>query len=78
MKTDEEFRNRVTKAESAETRTAIVEAEGLNFTNSEIEKVMMELSDEELSSITGGSGGPNVYPGVPHDYTKPDVIPENF
>jgi len=22
--------------------------------------------------------GPNVYPGVPHDYTKQDVTPENF
>lgn len=54
MKTDEEFRNRVTKAETAEARKAIVEAEGFDFTKDEIEKVRIELSDDELDLVTGG------------------------
>jgi legumain len=29
-------------------------------------------------SIINYYGGPNVYPGVPHDYIKGDVVPKNF
>jgi len=55
MKTDEDFRDRITKAEDAEQRGEIVVAEGFDFTREEVESVANELSDEELNAVAGGS-----------------------
>jgi predicted ribosomally synthesized peptide with nif11-like leader len=54
MKTDEEFKNRVIQAETAEARKAIVEEEGFDFTKKEINSVTSQLSDEELDALAGG------------------------
>ena len=54
LKTDEEFRNRITKAETAEARKAIIKAEGFEFTKEDIKKGMELLTDDELDQVAGG------------------------
>ena len=55
MKTDEEFRNRVLNAETAEARLAIVQSEGFDFTKEEVDEVSSdELTDDELDMVAGG------------------------
>ena len=55
MKTDEEFRNRVLNAETAEARLAIVQSEGFDFTKEEVDEVSSdELTEDELDMVAGG------------------------
>jgi len=54
MKTDEDFRARVTAVEDSDKRKALTIAEGFDFTREEIESVVGELSDEEMDLVSGG------------------------
>ncbi|MCP4575491.1 MAG: Nif11-like leader peptide family natural product precursor [Deltaproteobacteria bacterium] len=56
LKTDGDFRNRVTAAETAEARKVIVEAEGFVFSPEEIGSEVDQLSLEEMELISGGCG----------------------
>ncbi|MBT3255627.1 MAG: Nif11-like leader peptide family natural product precursor [Deltaproteobacteria bacterium] len=58
MKTDEEFRNRVTATKTVEERKAIVEAEGFEFSAEDIEEGKNSLSEDELEIVSGGGGSP--------------------
>ncbi len=53
MKTDEEFKNRVTWTTPAEARKAFVEKEGFYFTKEEMNSVTSQLSNEELRAVAG-------------------------
>lgn len=55
MKTDGDFRNRVTAAETVETRKAIVEAEGFTFSPEDINAEVDQLSPEEMEFVSGGA-----------------------
>jgi predicted ribosomally synthesized peptide with nif11-like leader len=55
MKTDEDFRKKVSEYKDAETRKDFVAKEGFDFTSDELKGAGMELSNEELSSISGAS-----------------------
>ncbi|MEQ8191285.1 MAG: Nif11-like leader peptide family natural product precursor [Candidatus Eremiobacterota bacterium] len=54
MKTDEDFRNKVTECKDNEARKAFVEKEGFNFSHDELKKNTSELSEHELESVSGG------------------------
>ena len=54
MKTDEDFKNRVTRAETAEARKAIVNEEDFDFTREEISSVTSQLSDKEVDAVARG------------------------
>ena len=64
MKTDEEFRQRITEAETVEARTAICKSEGFEFTKEDIDSLKNELSDELLEQVAGGVGGTCWPPGT--------------
>lgn len=55
MKTDEDFRKRVTECKDAETRQACVFKEGFDFTKEELKSVKAELGDDELQRVAGGA-----------------------
>ena len=54
MKTDENFKNRVTRAETAEARRAIVDQEDFDLTREEISSVTSQLSDKEVDAVARG------------------------
>jgi predicted ribosomally synthesized peptide with nif11-like leader len=54
MKTDEDFRKKVTECKDGELRKALIKAEGFDFTKEDIELVKSELSEEALEGIVGG------------------------
>ncbi|MEQ8188718.1 MAG: Nif11-like leader peptide family natural product precursor [Candidatus Eremiobacterota bacterium] len=54
MKTDEDFRKKVTDCKDAETRAAFVKEAGFDFTAEDIELVRAELSDDDIMAIAGG------------------------
>jgi len=54
MKTDENFKNRVTGAETAEARRAIVDQEDFDLTREEISSVTSQLSDKEVDAVARG------------------------
>jgi len=54
MKADENFKNRVIGAETAEARKAIVDEEDFDFTKEEIRSVTSHLSDEEVDAVARG------------------------
>ena len=54
MKTDEDFRNNVTACKDGETRMKYVEEAGFDFTAEDMELVRAELSDEDITAISGG------------------------
>jgi len=56
IKTDEDFRNKVNKCQDQETRKALVMSAGYNFTKDDIEILANEISEEDLSAVTGGIG----------------------
>ncbi|MGE5396074.1 MAG: Nif11-like leader peptide family natural product precursor [Chitinophagales bacterium] len=55
MKTDETFAQKVASYQDAKERRVFLEKEGLNFTDSELKQACQELSDSDLSVVTGGS-----------------------
>ena len=61
LKTDEEFRERVKDAADKETRIALVNAEGFDFSEEDIKAVKSELSDDELQAISGGNEFRNLW-----------------
>lgn len=54
MKTDEDFRKKVTECKDSEARKAFVIKEGFDFTKDEIKVSRLELSNDELDSVVGG------------------------
>jgi len=58
MKTDEDFKKRVSKARDAEREKIIAEA-GFDFTDEELEQVSGELDSEDLEQVAGGTEGMN-------------------
>ncbi len=57
MKTDEDFRNKVTECKDSETRIAWVQQEGFAFTEEDIKALKVELTDRELQDISAGTTG---------------------
>ncbi|MBT3255641.1 MAG: Nif11-like leader peptide family natural product precursor [Deltaproteobacteria bacterium] len=55
LKTDGDFRNRVTAAETAKARKAIVEAEGFAFSPEDIGAEVDQLTEEDMELISGGA-----------------------
>jgi len=58
MKTDRAFREEVFAAEVGEDRLAFVNGGGYDLTAQELVDVTAELSDEQLSEVTGGLYSP--------------------
>ncbi len=60
---DEDFRKEVESIATAEERIAFVTAAGFDFTKEELETVRekLQLTDEELETLSGGHFGP--FPG---------------
>jgi predicted ribosomally synthesized peptide with nif11-like leader len=54
MKTDEDFRKKVTECKDNETRRECVKSQGFDFTADDIELVKGELSEEDITAIAGG------------------------
>jgi len=54
MKTDEEFRYKVTACKDAEARIAFVKEAGFDFTTEDMEMERAELSEEDIMAISGG------------------------
>jgi predicted ribosomally synthesized peptide with nif11-like leader len=54
LKTDKQWRNKLSEAKDKQARLAMVEAEGFDFTESEMKEVSAGLSDEELAGVDGG------------------------
>ncbi len=54
IKEDEEFRNRVQKAEGNEAQQAVVRAEGFDFTEDEYRTVYKNMSKDDLDEIWAG------------------------
>jgi predicted ribosomally synthesized peptide with nif11-like leader len=54
MKADEAFRREVLAAEEGEDRLAFVNGQGYEVTAQELVDVTAELTDEQLSGVTGG------------------------
>ncbi|MEQ8168683.1 MAG: Nif11-like leader peptide family natural product precursor [Candidatus Eremiobacterota bacterium] len=57
MKTDEDFAKKVAACKDAETRKAFVKNEGFEFTLEELTSYRSELTDDQLGSMYGGTGG---------------------
>jgi len=57
MKTDEEFRKKVTECKDNKTRKAFVLKEGYDFTEEDINTLKAKLTDDELQSISAGTTG---------------------
>ena len=55
LKTDGDFRNRVTAAETAEARKTIAEAEGFAFSKEDINAEVGQLTEEDMELISGGA-----------------------
>ncbi len=53
LKNDEEWRKKLNAAQSKEERLAMAKAEGFDFTDDEAQNVRSQLSDAELSAISG-------------------------
>lgn len=58
LKTDEDFRNRVTATKTVEDRKAMIEAEGFEFSTEDIEEGKNSLSEDDLAIVSGGGGSP--------------------
>ncbi len=56
MKTDEDFRKECSDKSSPEDRMIFLKESGFDFSKEEFEQVKPELSDDELSKVTGGGG----------------------
>lgn len=54
MKTDEDFRKKVTECKGTDTRKAFIKSQGFDFTADDIELVKGELSEEDIMAIAGG------------------------
>jgi len=54
MKTNEDFRKKVTECKDNEARKAFVLKEGFDFTLEDLKACNGELSDEEAEGIVGG------------------------
>ena len=57
MKTDEDFRKKVSECKDNEVRKAFVEKEGYNFTEEDINALRVSLTDDDLQSISAGTTG---------------------
>lgn len=57
IKTDEDFRKKVSDCKDSDARKACVQEEGFEFTAEELKEVgPRELSDDELDVVSGGDG----------------------
>jgi predicted ribosomally synthesized peptide with nif11-like leader len=56
MKTDEDFKKKVSRASSQEREKIIAEA-GFDFIEEELEQVSGELTPDDLEQVAGGGGG---------------------
>ena len=54
MKTDEDFRKKVTECKDKEDRMSFVKQTGYDFTAEDIGLVKAELIEDELGSVAGG------------------------
>jgi predicted ribosomally synthesized peptide with nif11-like leader len=54
MKTDEDFRKKVTDCKDTEARKAFVMKEGYDFSKEDMEMVKVELGDDDLEAVVGG------------------------
>ncbi|MCP4293429.1 MAG: Nif11-like leader peptide family natural product precursor [bacterium] len=63
MKNDENFRKECNEKSSVEDRMKFIKEQGFDFTNEELETVRekLQLTDEELETLSGGDFGP--FPG---------------
>jgi predicted ribosomally synthesized peptide with nif11-like leader len=59
MKTDEDFRKKVTELKNADERMRYVKKAGFDFTKEDIELARAELSDDEVGGVVGGVNGCN-------------------
>ena len=57
MKTDEDFNKQVSEFNDAEERMNFVKTAGFDFTVDEVKEVSCEMSDDELSAVSGGFSG---------------------
>ena len=57
MKTDEDFRKKVTECKDNEARNAFVLKEGYNFTKEDINALKVNLTDDDLQNISAGTTG---------------------
>jgi predicted ribosomally synthesized peptide with nif11-like leader len=54
MKTDEDFRKKVTECKDNEARKAFAKKEGFDFSVEQLKAVTGELSEDALNSVVGG------------------------
>jgi len=57
MKTDKDFAKEVTSCKDVESRKKYVNDAGFSFTKEDLELVKLELSDEDVESLAGGTSG---------------------
>lgn len=55
IKHDHAFRAEVASCKNAEERLALTRREGFNFTSEQMKQAAEELSEEQLTEITGGA-----------------------
>lgn len=54
IKTDEDFRGKVSNCKAQEARNAFVKQAGYDFTRDDMDLLKAELSEEELDGVAGG------------------------
>jgi len=62
VKADACLQDKLKMAEDADAVVAIAKAAGFEISAEELKRVQSEISEEELESVSGGTGGPGVPP----------------